>query len=81
MVVSAETLEERLLATFERVFDRQFPVQPIRVAEIEEWDSLSHIRLVMDLESEFGIEIKQESIVGLYSDSGAILSFLRDCGA
>ena len=80
MTVSVGNLEERLLVTFKRVFRRQFAVERIRVDEVEEWDSLSHIRLVMELESEFGIEIKASSIAKLYSNFDSIVSFLRELG-
>lgn len=80
MTVSVGNLEERLLVTFKRVFRRQFAVERIRVDEVEEWDSLSHIRLVMELESEFGIEIEASSIAKLYSNFDSIVSFLRELG-
>lgn len=78
MAVSVGNLEERLLATFKRVFRRQFEAQRIRVDEVEEWDSLSHIKLVMELESEFEIEIEPSSIATLYSNFDVIVSFLRE---
>lgn len=80
MAVSVENLEERLLAAFKRVFRRQFEAERIRVDEVEEWDSLSHIKLVMELESEFGIEIEPSSIAMLYSNFDVIASFLRELG-
>lgn len=80
MTVSVGNLEERLLVTFKRVFRRQFAVERIRVDEVEEWDSLSHIKLVMELETEFGIEIEPSSITKLYSNFDSIVSFLRELG-
>ncbi len=80
MAVSVGNLEERLLAAFKRVFRRQFEAERIRVDEVEEWDSLSHIKLVMELESEFGIEIEPSSIAKLYSNFDVIVSFLRELG-
>ena len=80
MTVSVGNLEERLLVTFKRVFRRQFAVERIRVDEVEEWDSLSHIKLVMELETEFGIEIEPGSITKLYSNFDSIVSFLRELG-
>ncbi len=80
MSVSVGNLEERLLAAFKRVFRRQFEAGRIRVDEVEEWDSLSHIKLVMELESEFGIEIKPDSIAKLYSNFDVMVSFLRELG-
>ena len=80
MTVSVGNLEERLLAAFKRVFRRQFETERIRVDEVEEWDSLSHIKLVMELESVFGIEIEPDSITKLYSNFDVIVSFLRELG-
>ena len=80
MTVSVGNLEERLLVTFKRVFCRQFAVERIRVDEVEEWDSLSHIRLVIELESEFAIEIEASSIAKLYSNFEVVVSFLRELG-
>lgn len=78
MAVSVGTLEDRLCAAFKRVFRRQFEAERIRVDEVEEWDSLSHIKLVMELESEFEIEIEPSSIAKLYSNFDVIVSFLRE---
>lgn len=80
MAVSVGNLEERLLAAFKRVFRRPFEAERIRVDEVEEWDSLSHIKLIMELESEFGIEIEPKSIAKLYSNFDAIVSCLRELG-
>ena len=80
MALSLGTLEDRLLTVFRRVLHRQFEAGLIRVDEVEEWDSLSHIKLVMELESEFGIEIEPDSIAKLYSNFDVIVSFVRELG-
>ncbi|MEW5774306.1 MAG: hypothetical protein AB1916_12370 [Thermodesulfobacteriota bacterium] len=73
----SDDLEGRVLLIFGRVFRRTFNGGPIRAKEIEEWDSLSHIHLVMALELEFGLDIDPDSVGRLYSDSEAVLDYLR----
>ena len=48
----------------------------IRVDDVEEWNSMTHIGIVMELEETFEIEIEPELIGALYSGSDAILRFL-----
>ena len=63
---STETLETIRL-TMEDVFDiDDLVISDATTAEdIEEWDSLSHIRLVVALERKFGIKFKNSEIEGL----------------
>lgn len=77
MTTDASTLEDRLRGVFRRVFRRRLDGDVLTVDDIEEWDSLSHITLVMEIESHFDIEIDPDSIALLYSDSAVILDFLR----
>jgi acyl carrier protein len=77
MTTDTDTLDTRLRAVFRRVFRRKLDGDVLTVGDIEEWDSLSHIALVMELESQFDIEIDPDSIAPLYSDSAVILDFLR----
>lgn len=59
------------------VFQRDLPEGPVAVAAIEEWDSLKHVELVMELEAEFAVEIAPDEIARLYTDSQAIVDFLK----
>ncbi len=63
---STETLETIRL-TMEDVFDvDDLVISDATTAEdIEEWDSLSHIRLVVALERKFKIKFKNSEIEGL----------------
>jgi len=48
---------ERMVPVFRDVFDDDalVPVPEMSADDVEEWDSLSHIRLVVSLEQEFGV--------------------------
>ncbi|UCG15673.1 MAG: acyl carrier protein [Phycisphaerales bacterium] len=77
MTTGPDTLEARLRVVFRKVFRRRLDGDVLTVDDIEEWDSLSHIALVMELESQFDMEIDPDSIAPLYSNSAVILDFLR----
>jgi acyl carrier protein len=44
--------------------------------EVEGWDSLKHMRLIMALEREFGVKFKPAQIIGM-ENVGAIIDYLR----
>ena len=48
---------ERMTPVFRDVFDDEdlVPSAAMTADDVEEWDSLSHIRLVISLEKEFGV--------------------------
>lgn len=68
--------DERLQVVFRRVFRQEFDGSNLSVSEVPAWDSLSHIKLVMDLEREFFIEISPEEIPELYSDYDTVQDFI-----
>jgi acyl carrier protein len=57
-------ITERLTKVFRKVFDDESIVlRPEMTADdIDGWDSLSHINLLIAVELEFGIEFKQNEI-------------------
>ena len=74
-----DMLDDQLSSIFHRVFRR--PVQKgndVSVDDVEEWDSLTHIKLVMELESQFGMTIGPDEILALYSDTRTIRRFVID---
>lgn len=74
----SQDLEKRILQVFKRVFHRDFSkVDKISVREVEEWDSLSHVVLMIELETEFDIQIDPESIALLYSSFSVIHRYLK----
>jgi len=57
-------IQERLTKVFRTVFDNEsITLTPDLTADdIDEWDSLSHINLMLAIELEFGIEFLQSEI-------------------
>lgn len=71
----------RLSALLEELFD-EMPTQPDEQAlftEIDTWDSLKYVRLVMGIEAEFEIELAPEDIRRLTSVA-AVKGVLRERG-
>lgn len=75
-----DLIEKRLQQCFKRAFRRTIKSENIKVQDIEEWDSLSHIKLIMELEYEFNIDIDPDIIAELYSDFQTIVGFLDKGG-
>lgn len=61
------TVTERLTKVFHDVFDDETIVlHPEMTAdEVDGWDSLNHIRLVVSVEKEFGVKFSAAAIGGL----------------
>jgi citrate synthase len=49
----------------------------LEYGSIREWDSLSHVNLMLSLETRYGVEIDEDSMVELLT-VGAIRDFIRD---
>lgn len=58
---------ERLTAVFQDVFDDEDITigEKTTAADIEDWDSLSHIMLLSAVEDEFGIKFDMKAVQGL----------------
>lgn len=71
----------KLEADFWRVFSRALgtPLAPGHYdrSELPRWDSLRHVELVFELEEAFGVQVPPEAIADLFSNTDAILDFLR----
>jgi acyl carrier protein len=57
-VISEQEIYTRLTTVFRDVFDDETlaPTAETTADDVEEWDSLSHIRLVLSVEREFGVQ-------------------------
>jgi acyl carrier protein len=57
-------INERLTKVFRKVFDDESIVlsPELTANDVDGWDSLSHINLLIAIELEFGIEFKQNEI-------------------
>ena len=57
---------ERLNKVFADVFDEDITVTPdTTAADIEDWDSLTHITLVSAIEDEFRMKFSMKEVVGM----------------
>lgn len=72
-----QSLESDFWRLFSRVLGR--PVAPGRYTpqDLPDWDSLRHVELVFELEQRFGLQIPQDRIADLFSDTDTVLEFLR----
>lgn len=61
-----EQIFERLIAVFQEVFgnDTIVPSEDMTADDVEEWDSLSHIRLIVSIEQVFGIRFDTAEVHG-----------------
>jgi acyl carrier protein len=73
------TSTERLTKVFRNVFeDDSIELTPKTTADdIEGWDSLSHINLIIAVEIEFGIEFKQNEIQS-FANVGELLQSIEN---
>lgn len=75
-------IKKRLNRVFQDVFDDEtIEIKEETTAEdIEEWDSLMHITLVLSIEKEFGMKLSAAE-VGKLSNVGAMIDLLsHTCG-
>lgn len=68
-----ETISEKVLNTFRKVFPNQRQIDPGTTAnDIVNWDSLNHINLILELEKEFGLRFDLFEIIELRDVRGII---------
>jgi len=73
------SIEERLTKVFTTVFDnKSIEISPELTADdVDEWDSLSHINLMIAIELEFGIEFDQSEIQN-FANVGELMASIED---
>lgn len=71
------TIAERLDAAFLRAFGSEHSVgsRPSR-ATLAAWDSLGHVRLVMEIETEFGLRVGGADFAALHADFDTVVLWL-----
>lgn len=81
-MLSYDEVKPRLNRVFCEVFDDEFiEIGDATTADdIEEWDSLSHITLVLAIEREFDVKLKAAE-VGSLANVGAMIRLLMDRAA
>jgi len=72
-------LTERLTKVFRQVFQNDSIVlnPNLTADDVDEWDSFSHINLIIAIEIEFGIEFKQNEIQN-FENVGALMQCISD---
>lgn len=65
--MSDTEIYEKLTPVFRDVFDDDAltPTAEMSADDVEEWDSLSHIRLIISVEKAFGIRLSTVEVGGL----------------
>ena len=74
-----DTLRQRLNKVFQEVFDDESIqiTDAMTANDIEEWDSLMHITLVVATEKEFGLRLNAAE-VGKLENVGAMLTIIEE---
>ena len=72
-------LTERLTKVFRQVFQNDSIVlnPNLTADDVDEWDSFSHINLIIAIEIEFGIEFNQNEIQN-FENVGALMQCISD---
>ena len=52
------------------------PVSEIKIDQVEDWDSLNHLNLIIAIENEFVIDIQVNDFPRLYNDFETILKYI-----
>ena len=65
--MNREQIFEKLTGVFQDVFDDESITigETTTAADIEDWDSLSHIMLLSAVEDEFGVKFDMKAVQGL----------------
>lgn len=68
---------EKLNEIFSDVFDEEITVTAQTTAsDIEEWDSLTHITLISEVEDAFGIKFSMKEVLGM-NNVGEMVEIIR----
>lgn len=61
-------IEESLLAVFERIFNLYIEdISTLSMNDLEEWDSIKHISLILEIEDTFNITIDPDYFMNMNS--------------
>ena len=68
---------KRLKQVFQKIFNTNLDYNKLSTKELENWDSVNHLMLIMSLEEEYNIKIPADDFQYLYSDFEKILEYLK----
>ena len=64
--MTRQEIFEKLNEIFSDVFDEEITVTPATTADdIEDWDSLTHITLISEVEDAFGMKFAMKDVLGM----------------
>ena len=64
--MNRQEIFEKLNEVFSDVFDEEITVTPETTSsDIEEWDSLTHITLISEVEETFGVKFSMKDVLGM----------------
>ena len=67
-MTQSEEILERIRKVFQSAMNTETPIDLDTEKDmVEEWDSINHLNLIVELESEFGASFSMEEIEGLHS--------------
>ncbi len=73
-----QEIYEKLNEIFSDVFDEEITLTPETTAsDIEEWDSLTHITLVSEVEDAFGFKFAMKDVLGM-KNVGEMVDIIRN---
>jgi len=76
-----QILERRLNGVFRRVFDDESLMvsRDLTARDVPDWDSLTHINLIVAVEREFKIKLTTAEVTGLANVGGLMDVIQRKC--
>jgi len=79
--VTDEEIYQGLPGLFDDVFEYEGPIGPETVAaDVDGWDSVGHIRLILACEQAFGCRFEPREVVGL-QNVGELVAMIRQKAA
>lgn len=77
-MMNTDALYEKLTPIFHEVFDDDTlkPHPAMTAAEVENWDSLSNIRLIVEIERRFDVNFSTAEITGL-ANVGELVALIQ----
>lgn len=71
-----DAIRQRLRAVFQSVLATDARTDELTTDNCERWDSLNHIKLILSIEKEFGLEIDADAVDKMYSSFEFCLAYV-----
>lgn len=68
--------DNELRAAFTTAFGRPVPAGNFSREDLEEWDSLGHVKLVLQLEADLGVHVEPTAIQDLHRDFATVAAYV-----